>query len=499
VKHTANILVLFLMVLFILQGCKYQKEELSPVASRTNAPIEKVDTVLSLDDAEDSVEDQSGSVDSVDTTNTDDQTTTPAVEEKSLEDLLDIFFGTFVLPINKVGEAFDTRVDYERLHDLLVKKEPIYKDLVTQIERKFRDRNALQGKSHAYKKSFYINAYNYFAIRLINRFYIKDGKKIKSILDLSTGLRPHQIFDARFIRVHSESLVSLNTVEKTYLSDLTERADGRTHFAVICVSKGCPITLNKAYREELLEDQLDFITNASLKLPRMLVNDQGKKKSYLTKIFDWYSEEFEADKGTVKGFIEHHGGEVLFKTKNLSYDWTLNSLNENGQVIVKPNLPKPIAPTTGGEGLEDGVTDNSNTDNTGGNDSADTAGPCDDMIFSENERIMSVCSNLISGKEHKLTKNTVTEAKLCLIRNFKEDTYAIRGTLSSIDKKEVASLIEVDFSSKAKVDDEGYFTWGHKDSIRQEAKFHPEELTLKFRQNTKGVRRSIRKIVVGCE
>ncbi len=493
-KHTANIMVLFLMVLFVLQGCKYQKEELAPIASRTNVETEKVDTVLSLDDED---EDQSAT-DSVDTPQVNDQddADTPAVvvEEKSLEDLLDIFFGTFVLPINKVGEAFDTRVDYERLHDLLKKKEPIFKDLVTKIERKFRDRSALIGKSDAYKKSFYINAYNYFAIRLINRFYInKNGSKIKSILDLSTGLNPHQIFDARFIRVHGEELVSLNTVEKEYLSDLTERADGRTHFAVICVSKGCPITLNKAYREELLEDQLDYITNASLKLPRMLVNDQGKKRTYLTKIFSWYSEEFEADKGSVKGFIEHHGGEVLFKTKSLKYDWTLNSLNQNDQVIVRPDLPKPIVPTTGGEGSGDGVVVN-------GDDSKEpTTGPCAKMILSDDEKVVSICGNLISGKEHKLTKNTVTEAKLCILRNSITDTYSIRGTLSSIDKKEVASEVEVDFTAKATVDDEGFFTWTHKDKIRHEAKFHPEELTLKFRQNTKSVRRSIRKIVVGCE
>ncbi|MFT6604066.1 MAG: hypothetical protein ACJARO_001583, partial [Bacteriovoracaceae bacterium] len=206
------------MVLFVLQGCKYQKEELAPISSRTNVETEKVDTVLNLDE-----EEEQSSTDSVDTPQVNDQGDAPLiVEEKSLEDLLDIFFGTFVLPINKVGEAFDTRVDYERLHDLLKKKEPIFKDLVTKIERKFRDRNALKGKSDAYKKSFYINAYNYFAIRLINRFYInKDGSKIKSILDLSTGLNPHQIFDARFIRVHGEELVSLNTVEKQYLSDLT--------------------------------------------------------------------------------------------------------------------------------------------------------------------------------------------------------------------------------------------------------------------------------------
>ena len=492
-KHTANILVLFLMVLFVMQGCKYQKDELAPISSNSSAPIEKVDTVLDLSD------DEADSTDLSDTPDTQtDQTPSedrPVVVEESLEDLLDIFFGTFVLPINKVGEAFDTLVDYERLHELLVKKEPVFKNLVTKIERKFRDRTALKGKSDDYKKAFYINAYNYFAIRLINRFYIKEGKKIKSILDLSKGLNPHQIFDARFIRVHSEELVSLNKVEKEFLSNLTENADGRVHFAVICVSKGCPITLNKAYREELLEEQLDFITGASLKLPRMLLNDHSKKRTMLTKIFSWYSEEFEADKGTVKGFIEHHGGEVLFKTKSQDYDWSLNSLTGNDQVIVRPNLPKPVTPTdNGGEGSGSG---SNSGDNTGGSTNPDK--PCANMIFSADEKIISVCRNLISGKEHKLTKNTVTEAKLCLLRNAKEDTYSIRGSLNSLDKKEVATVVEVDFTAKAKVDDEGFFTFGVKNSIRHEAKFHPEELTLKFRQNTNGVRRSLRKIVVGCE
>ncbi|MFT6603756.1 MAG: hypothetical protein ACJARO_001269, partial [Bacteriovoracaceae bacterium] len=215
-------------------------------------------------------------------------------------------------------------------------------------------------------------------------------------------------------------------------------------------------------------------------------------RTYLTKIFSWYSEEFEADKGSVKGFIEHHGGEVLFKTKSQKYDWTLNSLNQNDQVIVRPDLPKPVAPSTGGEGSGDGVI----IDGTG---QTAPESPCANMILSEDEKVISICANLISGKEHKLTKNTVTEAKLCILRNATADTYSIRGSLSSVNKKEVSSVVDVDFTSKAKVDDEGFFTWTHKDKIRHEAKFHPEELTLKFRQNTKGVRRSIRKIVVGCE
>lgn len=459
-----------------MQGC-YQKDDL-PAVQQTLQTETKSDTTLSLDEeveapSEETETDEEG----------DDQasTDTPVVVEKSLEDLLDIFFGTFVLPINKVNEPFDTRVDYERLHDLRIKKDETYVRLVTKIERKFRAKDALKEKSDNYKKAFYINAYNYFAIRLINRFYINKGKRIESILDLSEGPLPHQIFDARFIRVHGEDLVSLNTVEKTLLSAITGDKDGRTHFAVICVSKGCPITLNRAYREETLEDQLNEITKASLKLPRMLKNDNDDKKTYLTKIFDWYEDDFAADKGSVKAFIEHHGGQVLHDIKFSKYDWTLNGLTEQAApVIDKPELPSE----DGGEGSGAGE---------------EKEHPCKALLVSEDERIVSLCSNLISGRESKISKYTVTEAKLCIIRNSAEDKYAIRGELTSKDKKEVESLIEVDFSGKAKVTDDGFFEWDHKDSIRHEASYNPEEQTLKFRQNTKGVRRSIRKIVVGCE
>ena len=479
-KHAANILVLLMMVLFVLQGCKYQKEELPPIQQHTVEQVTQKDTTLDLD--EDVVEDSNSETP---VENSEDDEKPPVVVEKSLEDLLDVFFGTFVLSVNKVDEAFDTRVDYERLNDLRVKKDKTFSTLVTKIERKFRDRDALRGKSAAYKKAFYINAYNYFAIRLINRFYMKNGKRIKSILDLSEGLNKHQIFDARFIRVHNENLVSLDTVEKELLAGLTGKKDGRVHFAVICVSKGCPITLNKAYREEILEEQLNEITKASLRLPRMLNNDNDEKVTYLTKIFTWYDDEFIADKGSVKAFIEFHGGEVLYTTKKQDYDWSLNGLTEEAEEVEKPELPTEDTDTdAGGEGSGSGASEEA---------------PCSEYLNNEDEKVLNICNKLISGKEHKLTKNTVTEANLCILRNRKEDTYIIRGTLNSTDKKGVESLVEVDFGSEAKVENDGYFTWDAKDSIRHEASFHPEELNLKFRQNTKGVRRSIRKIVVGCE
>lgn len=481
-KHTTNVLVLLMMIMFILQGCKYQKKELPPVQNQ-NVTTEKIDTSFDLGE-----EDQASSTndgEQTPDTRDEDQDTPPVVAEKSLEDLLDIFFGTFVLPINKTGEAFDTRVDYERLNDLRTKKEKNYLRLVTKIERKFRDLEAVKGKSDAYKKAFYINAYNYFAIRLINRYYIKDGKRIYSILDLSQGLNPHQIFDARFIRVHSEELVSLNTVEKTLLANLTGNKDGRMHFAVICASKSCPITSNKAYREENLETQLNDITKAAMQLSRVVKNDNDEKKTFLNEIFGWYEDEFIADKGSVNAFIEHHGGQVLYKTKKQKYNWNLNSLTEEQVITEKPTLPVEQTDVDGGEGSGAGSTEKEN--------------PCNDLILNSDEKVISICSNLLSGKEHKLTKNTVTEANLCILRNRSENTYIVRGTLSSVDNKEVESLVDVDFGAKAKVDNEGFFVWEAKDSIRHEASFHPEEMTLKFRQNTKGVRRSIRKIVVGCE
>lgn len=477
-KHATNVLVLFLMVLFVLQGCKYQKKELPPIQNKT-VTTEKIDTTFDLSEETDTQTDvvAPDATDSVE----DDADTPPVVVEKSLEDLLDIFFGTFVLSVNKTEEAFDTRVDYERLNDLRLKKDKTFLGLVTKIERKFRDLDAVRGKSDAYKKAFYINAYNYFAIRLINRYYIKDGKRIRSILDLSSGLNRHQIFDTRFIRIHSEELVSLNKVEKELLAALTANKDGRVHFAVICVSKGCPITSNKAYREETLELQLDEITKAAMALPRIVNNDNDEKQTTLNKIFKWYEAEFIADKGSVKAFIEHHGGQVLYATKNHDYDWSLNGLTE--EVIVdKPALP--VEEVDGGEGSGAG---------------SEKDHPCKDLILNENEKVVSICSTLVSGKEHKLTKNTVTEANLCILRNREKDTYIVRGTLNSKDKKEVESLVDVDLEGEAKVDNDGFFVWDKKDSIRHEASFQPEEMTLKFRQNTKGVRRSIRKIVVGCE
>lgn len=460
-KQPSDLLALLLMSLFFLQGCKYQKRELRPV--KLQMSVMGTNDLIKVTAQSDSEE-----------------------TKQDLEGLLDIFFGTFVLPVNLTGESFDTRVDYEHLHDLRIKKDETFLRLVSKIENKFRNRDALKDRSDLYKKAFYINAYNYFSIRLINRYYMKDGKRINSILDLEEGPDKHKVFDTRFIRVHSEELISLNKLEQGLLSNLTRKKDGRTHFAVACAARDCSITLNKAYREDSLEEQLDEITKAALRLPRVFSNDNDVKKTYLSEIFSRHKEEFIADKGSVNAFIEYFGKEVLYVTEYQNYDWSLNSINSAvNSDIIQAELPK-----------EEVVIESADNDEV---ISSEEERFCKKLILNEGEKLIASCDKLLSGKEHKLTKNTVTEANFCLIRNTVEDTYIIRGTMNSVDKNKVESLVGVDFGGKAKIDNDGVFTWRVKDLFRNEARFNPDEMILKFRQNTKKFRRSIRKIVVGCE
>ncbi len=184
---------------------------------------------------------------------------------------------------------------------------------VTQAEfDKFNDQQ---------KMAFLINVYNAFTASLIVEHY-----PVKSIKDLG-GIFSSP-WKKKFFKLFGEERY-LDHVEHELLRKLWQ--EPRVHFAVNCASKGCPALRGEAFVATKLEAQLEdgavkFLSDKS----RNRYNE-AENKMYLSKIFDWYGEDFVKKVGSVQGFVAPRmvGGTLQAKAVKAEiafndYDWTLN-------------------------------------------------------------------------------------------------------------------------------------------------------------------------------
>jgi hypothetical protein len=195
-----------------------------------------------------------------------------------------------------------------------IEANPRFRRFVQQVGE--TDAGSLPERSD--KLTFYINAYNALAIQ--------------GILD---GYSPARLF-GRYKFFKSKKYVVLG--KKINLFDLERKilipmGEPRIHFAIVCASMSCPRLSNRAYLPETLEQQLDegahrFINDISrnhFDLPRRI--------AYVSKIFDWYREDFELAAGSLQRYLASYveDAEVAkaldndeFDIRFLKYDWNLN-------------------------------------------------------------------------------------------------------------------------------------------------------------------------------
>ena len=107
----------------------------------------------------------------------------------------------------------------------------------------------------------------------------------------------------------------------------------RIHFALVCASRSCPKLRSGAYWPELLDQQLLEATEDFANDPTRNRYDVGARTASVSRIFDWYEEDFTAAHGTVEAYLSRYvvdpyvarglagGG---WKLGFLRYDWTLN-------------------------------------------------------------------------------------------------------------------------------------------------------------------------------
>ncbi len=156
--------------------------------------------------------------------------------------------------------------------------------------------------------AYWINAYNAFTIKLILKNY-----PVKSITDISKG-KP---WDEKWIKLGSQTY-SLNNIENDIIRPTYK--EPRIHFALNCAAVSCPPLANKAFTAVNLESMLATRTIAFV---NSSANDLTGSKIQVSKIFDWYGEDF----GNVVSFLNKYANKKVSSAATVGYkdyDWKLN-------------------------------------------------------------------------------------------------------------------------------------------------------------------------------
>jgi len=162
--------------------------------------------------------------------------------------------------------------------------------------------------------AFWVDAYNALVLRSV----LETGRP-RSVLDVDG------FFDEREHRVAGRE-VTLDALEKDVLNPYAR--DPRTHFILVCGAVGCPILESEPYAGSDLEARMERATR------RYLASGFGARVDgntlKLSKIFDWYAEDFGGPDGVVE-FVRPRLPDALSEAlpdepevRFLDYNWTLN-------------------------------------------------------------------------------------------------------------------------------------------------------------------------------
>jgi len=199
------------------------------------------------------------------------------------------------LPANMVDYA-EIRKD-ERLNELML--------LLQDYPRKNLD-------TPKKEIAFYLNAYNILSITKV-----ADNWPVKRLKALGNFFKPVWTHPAG--KVCGEKM-TLRILERDILRKLGEP---RIHFALNCASMSCPNLRLEPYEADKLEQQLvdQTITFMAQKGKGILVQKEGELK--LSKIFEWFAEDFELQGGVTK-FIQPYlpsSDKPWEIVGYLNYDW----------------------------------------------------------------------------------------------------------------------------------------------------------------------------------
>jgi hypothetical protein len=184
--------------------------------------------------------------------------------------------------------------------------------------------------------AFLINAYNAFTVELILTKY-PDLKSIRDLGNIVFNSPWKQKFFTLFGEPRYLDWIEHETIRKPGAYD-----DPRIHFAVNCASVGCPMLRDEAFVAARLDAQLEEQTRRFLADRSRNRYDPQSGELMVSKIFDWYGEDFTAGYRGITSLRQFLGkyADLLAdapadrakvrqgesSVEFLEYDWALNGV-----------------------------------------------------------------------------------------------------------------------------------------------------------------------------
>ncbi len=181
--------------------------------------------------------------------------------------------------------------------------------------------------------AFYINGYNALAmLNVLSRYPdIKDLDSLSKQADFFVFTE--LTVDGKVINLKDlENEVVRPYARKHYKGLGTVSKLGRVHFALNCASAGCPRLPNEGFDPARLDEQLDRETNRFVREERNVSVNHKRRVVTLSKIFEWYAEDFTDDAGNAINQLkwintylpEEEKIPEEYSLEFRDYDWTLN-------------------------------------------------------------------------------------------------------------------------------------------------------------------------------
>ncbi len=228
----------------------------------------------------------------------------PAIGEEPDWAIFDQMLAKYVAPGEK-GDMIVNLVDYQGLSI-----DPGFAVVVEQV----RNFDVSKLGSEDEKLAFYINAYNILTVQLI-----LDNWPTKSIRDIGGFFKgPWDIV----MLENGDGKLTLDDIEHKIIRPL---GDPRIHFAVNCASLSCPDLPTEAFRAATVRKQLEEGALKFFQHKQKGAYLEGKTL-HVTKLLDWYGEDFDAG-GGIEVFLKKYVPGVQFDDvdTDIAYSWLLNS------------------------------------------------------------------------------------------------------------------------------------------------------------------------------
>ncbi len=214
-----------------------------------------------------------------------------------------------------VSDTAGTRVDYPALA-----RSAEWRQLIRNLAQ--TDPQALGTRQE--RLAYWINVYNILAIDVVTR-----NQPLDSIKDVGSLFSP--VWKREAGRIAGQPY-TLHQVEHEILRPM---GDPRIHVAIVCASTSCPSLRREPFTATRVDAQLDdsfrgFVANRT----KGLAIDRGSESVRLSKIFDWFEEDFESRGGVLavvrkyvsdadRAWLEAHPNP---RVGYFDYDWRVNAV-----------------------------------------------------------------------------------------------------------------------------------------------------------------------------